>query len=162
MSATVDTLRHFTMFKECTDEELAEIAELCREEYQDYNEELFHEGELAEKLYLVLDGKLSLEKRVQLGRSGSSRRATVSIQGPGQAVGWSSLVEPRVYTLSGICLEPTRLLAIDGDDMRRLMGRNPEFGFKLMNAIAMLVKGRMVNTTSTLTHFLSIISRHVY
>ena len=161
MSVTVDTLRRFTIFNDLTDEELAEITKLCREEDQDCSGELFEEGEPAEKLYLVLEGKLSLEKRVRLGRSGSSRRAMVSIQGPGEAVGWSSLVEPRIYTLSGICLEPTKLLAISGDDMRRLMGRNPEFGLKLMNAIALLVKGRMVNTTNTLTHFLSIISHEL-
>jgi signal transduction histidine kinase len=154
-------LQRFDILAEFNDAQLEEVAKLCREESHGNGVKLFEEGDSAEKLYLVLEGKLLLEKKVQLGRSGSSRKATVSIQGPGQAVGWSSLVAPHNYTMSGVCIEPARLLAIDGDDMRRLMVRDPEIGRKLMNAISMLVKGRMEATTNMLTYFLSIISHEL-
>ncbi len=158
---TFEILQPFEIFEGFSDEELMEIAELCREEYHADGVKLFDEGDPAQKLYLILDGKLSLEKEIQLGRSGSSRRATVSVQGTGQAIGWSSLVTPFLYTMTGVCIEPLKLLAIDGDDIRRLMVSNAEVGLKIMNAIATLVKVRMENTTNTLTYFLSIISHEL-
>lgn len=161
MPITSRILRGFEIFEEFTDEELVEVSELCQEEHHNDGIKLFKEGDQAEKLYLVLEGKISLEKEVQLGRSGSSRQATVSIQGPGQAVGWSSLVAPHIYTMSGICIEPSRLLSIDRRDMRRFMAEDPEAGLKLMDAIATLVRGRLEATTKTLTYFLSIISHEL-
>jgi signal transduction histidine kinase len=161
MHVTSGILRRFEIFEGFTDEELAEVAKLCRAEHHDDGVKLFDEGDPAEKLYLVLEGKVSLEKKVQLGRSGSSRQATVSIQGPGQTVGLSSLVAPHIYTMSGICIEPSRLLTIDGGEMRRFIASDPEAGLKLMSAIATLVQGRMEATSKTLTYFLSIISHEL-
>jgi signal transduction histidine kinase len=161
MPVTPEMLRQFEILEEFTDEELAEVAQLCREERYDARARLFGEGETAERLYLVLEGKISLEKKVQLGRSGSSRTATVSIEGPGKAIGWSSLVTPFTYTASGTCLQPARLLVLDGSAIHRLMARDPKAGLKLMTAIARLVRGRMEDRTSTLTYFLSIIAHEL-
>lgn len=161
MTVTPKMLRQFTIFKSFTDEELVEINKLCREESHQDAFRLFDEDAPAGKLYLILEGKVSLEKEVRLGRSGSSRQAMVTIQGPGQVVGLSSLVAPHIYTMSGVCIEPARLLAIDGKDLCCFAAHDPEAGLKLMNAIATLVKRRMQITTNTLTYFLSIISHEL-
>lgn len=161
MAVASNALQRFEIFETFTDEELTEVAGLCSEERHHDGAKLFDEGDSAEKLYLVLEGKVSLEKTVQLGRSGSSRQATVSIQGSGQAVGWSSLVAPQIYTMSGVCIGPTKLLVIESDDMRRFVAQKPEAGVKLMNAIATLVRDRLEATTKTLTYFLSIISHEL-
>jgi signal transduction histidine kinase len=161
MTVTAKILRQFEIFKEFSDEELVKMAALCREECYPNGVKLFTEGAPAEKLYLVLEGKISLEKRIQLGRSDSSRHATVSIRGPGQLVGWTSLVPPYIYAFSAVCLGPSNLLAIDGHDMRTFMTQNPEAGLKFMERIAVLIRERMEATTSTLTYFLSIISHEL-
>ncbi len=161
MAVTSEMLRRFKIFEAFTDEELTEITKLCREESHSDGFSLFDEEDPAKKLYLILEGKISLEKKVQLGRSGSSRRATVSIRGPGLIVGWSSVVPPHAYTFSGICLEPCKLLAIEGRDIRDFIAHNPERGLEFMIAIATIVRGRMNATTSTLTYFLSIISHEL-
>lgn len=161
MVVTSELLRRFDLFKKLGDEELAELGKLCRKRHWDPGAKLFDEGDPADRLYLVLEGKISLEKRVELGRSGSSRKATVSIRGPGNTVGWSSLVEPWTYTLSAVCIEPSTLLAIEGADLRGFETNHPEVEVKLMNAVAMLVRGRMEDTTHTLTYFLSIIAHEL-
>ncbi len=161
MPVTPESLQRFELFTEFTDEDLAELAKLCTEKHCSHGAKLIEEGDPADRLYLVLDGKLSLEKRVQLGRSGSSRKATISIRGPGNAIGWSSLVEPWTYTLSAVCIEPCRLLVIEGRDIRCFGADNPEAGLKLMNAIARIVRGRMEDTTHTLSYFLSIIAHEL-
>lgn len=161
MAVTSKMLRRFRIFEAFTDKELIEIAKLCREESHPDGFRFFDEDAPAEKLYLILEGRVSLEKKVQLGRSGSSRQATVSIRGPGLVVGWSSIVVPHIYTLSGVCLGPCRLLTIDGHDMRHFITHNPEAGLRIMTAAATIIRGRMEATSSTLTYFLSIISHEL-
>jgi signal transduction histidine kinase len=161
MAATSEMLRRFKIFEAFTDEELTEIAWLCRQESYPDGFSLFGEDAPAEKLYLILEGKISLEKKVQLGRSGSSRQATVSIRGPGLIVGWSSVVPPHAYAFSGICLEPCKLLALEGQNLRDFIVRNPESGLKFMIAIATIVRGRMKASISTMTYFLSITSHEL-
>ncbi len=161
MAVTFKMLRRFELFEAFTDKELAEIAKFCWEEFHPDGFRLFYEDAPAERLYLILEGKISLEKKVQLGRSGSSRQATFSIRGPGLVVGWSSIVTPHTYAFSGICLEPCKLLALDGHDMRRFIIHNPEAGLRFMTTIAMIIRERMEATSSTLTYFLSIISHEL-
>jgi signal transduction histidine kinase len=161
MTITFKVLRQFEVFKEFSDEELVKIAALCQEERHANGVKLFNEGDPAEKFYLVLKGKISLEKRIQLGRSGSSRHAPICIRGPGQLVGWTSIVEPHVYVFSAVCLEPSKLLAIEGHAMRYFMAQNPQAGLRFMAAIATLIRERMEATTSTLTYFLSTISHEL-
>ena len=161
MSVTAETLRRFEIFEGFTDVELGEVAQLCRREQYDNGARIFEEGRSAEILYLLLDGKISLERKVQLGRSGSSRQATVSILTPGHVLGWSGVVEPCVYTATANCIEPTAVLAINGIELRRFMARDPEAGLKLMTAIAEIVRGRMEATTNTLTYFLSVIAHEL-
>lgn len=161
MTSLTETLRRFDVFEGFTDEELIQIASLCREEAYDDGDVIFAEDMPAEKLYLILDGKVSLEKRVQLGRSGSRRRATVSVVGTNQAMGWSSLIAPHLYTSSGVCLEPTKVLAINGEELRRFMAQDPAAGYQILDKIASIVKMRLQNTTAMMTYFLSIVSHEL-
>lgn len=161
MTSLTETLRRFDVFEGFTDEELVQIASLCREEAYDDGDVIFAEDMPAEKLYLILDGKVSLEKRVQLGRSGSRRRATVSVVGTNQAMGWSSLIAPHLYTSSGVCLEPTKVLAINGEELRRFMAQDPAAGYQILDKIASIVKMRLQNTTAMMTYFLSIVSHEL-
>jgi signal transduction histidine kinase len=161
MTVTPEIFRRFKAFESFTDKELAEIAKLTQEKSCQPGMTLFSESTPAEKLYLILEGKISLEKKVQLSRSGSSRQATVSIQGPGQMAGWTSIVAPHVYTLSGVCLEPAKLLVLDGQDIQRFIAEDPEAGLKFMAIIATIIRQRMEATTGTLTYFLSIISHEL-
>jgi signal transduction histidine kinase len=119
------------------------------------------EDEPAEWLFLVLEGRLSLEKTVQLGRSGSSRRATIDVVGPYQVGGWSSVIAPHTYTSTGVCQEPARVLLLDGRALHALIARYPTTGPVFMDAIAAIISSRLRQTTTTLTYFLSIISHEL-
>ena len=91
MAITVKSLRHFDLFSGLTDEELAEIAQFGREESHQEGDVLLAEGAPADWLFLVEQGKLSLEIEIQLGRGGKTRLATIGYVGAGSAAGRSSL-----------------------------------------------------------------------
>jgi len=161
MPTTIDSLKRFDLFRDLSDETLAEIARLVSEEVHPEGTTLFSEGTSAEYLYLILDGKVSLEKLVQLGRTGTPRRAAISTVGPGYTIGWSSLVPPYEYTSSGICLEDVKILSIPGTKLRALMTEQPEIGSIIYHRVASIIRERMTNATGTLTYFLSIVSHEL-
>lgn len=159
--AKVDSLKRFDVFAELPEEALKEIARLAKQETHPEGTVLFKEGATADKLYLLLEGKISLEMLVQLGSTGTPRRATFNVAGPGNAVGWSSLVPPYIYTSSGVCIEDVKLLALSGDDMRAYMNGHPDIGHAVSQRTASIIRGRMTNATSMLTYFLSIVSHEL-
>ncbi len=159
--AKVDSLKRFDVFAELPEDALKEIARLAKQEKHPEGTVLFQEGTTAHKLYLILDGKISLEMLVQLGSTGTPRRAALNIAGPGNAVGWSSIVPPYLYTSSGVCIEDINLLALPGEDMRSYITEHPDIGYVICQRTASLIRGRMTNATSTLMYFLSIVSHEL-
>lgn len=161
MKLAIETLERFDLLAGLPRDALEEIARLAKEEKHASNTMLFNEESPAEFLYLLVSGKISLEKYVQLGNTGTPRRATISVIGPWQAVGWSSLVSPYIYTSSGICIEDTVVLAIAGEGLRTLMSKQPAAGYEFMSRVATITRSRLVNVTATLTYFLSIVSHEL-
>ncbi|HEC34476.1 MAG TPA: cyclic nucleotide-binding domain-containing protein [Chloroflexi bacterium] len=158
---TVEMLKRFPLLAYLPVEDLSELMEICEIETWEKGEVFAREREPADRLRLVLLGKVALDKRIQLGRHGSVRRATVGIVGPGGAVGWSALVAPYVFTLSGVCLESCKFIALDARLLQDFMARNPRAAYKLMEGIAELVGTRLRDMTDTLTYFLSIVSHEL-
>jgi len=158
---TTETLRRFPFFEGFTDEELDQILSIAQERSFAAGEVIFNEGDPAENFCLLLEGKVSLEKRIQLGRHGTPRRAPVSVIGPYEVLGWSALVEPHILTLSGVCLEPCRILMIHAPRLRRWMRQNPHAGYQLLNSATKLIASRLRAATATLTYFLSIVAHEL-
>jgi len=161
MSTTRETIGQFDLFSDLSQDALDRIARLTTETNFTTGAKLFQEGEDADNLYLILEGKVSLEKRVQLGRTGTPRQATISVVGPGNTVGWSSLVPPYNYTSTGVCVEPCLALAICGEELRDYLERDPKIGAQIYHRVASIVRSRMASATSTLTYFLSIVSHEL-
>jgi signal transduction histidine kinase len=157
---TAEMLKRFPLLAYLDRGDLGELMEIC--EIETWEEgEVFAEGDPADKLLLLLLGKVAMDKRIQLGRHGSVRKANVSIVGPGGAVGWSSVVAPYIYTLSCVCLEPCKFIVIEGQQLREFMARNPQAAHRLMSGITELVGTRLSDMTSMLTYFLSIVSHEL-
>jgi signal transduction histidine kinase len=158
---TVEMLKRFPLLAYLDREDLDELIEICEIETWEGGEVFAREGELVDKMRLLLLGSAALDKRIQLGRQGSVRRANVSIIGPGRAMGWSALVSPYLFTLSGVCLEPCKFIALDAQSLRDFVERNPRAAYRLMTGIAELVGSRLKDMTNTLTYFLSIVSHEL-
>lgn len=75
--------------------------------------------------------------------------------------GFSTLTYPYIYATSAVCVEPVRVIVIDGEPLRTYLKEHPEAGFKVMNALAALIGGRYRIATNTLTYFLSIVSHEL-
>jgi len=161
MTVATEALQRLELFAGLPPDVLARIAPMAAEERNPDGTLLFSEGASAKSLFLVLEGRISLEKRVQLGRTGTPRRASIEIVGPGHAVGWSSLVAPHEYTSSGICQGETMVLVISGERLRRLMAEEPAAGYLILQRVASIIRERLTSSTATLTYFLSVVSHEL-
>ena len=144
----------------CLEDRLA-IAAFTSEQTHDEGELLLIEGERADKLFVLERGKVSLEKKVQLGRHSTPRNATINYIGPYQMTGFSALVHPYIYTTSAICVEPTRTIILDGPALRAYLDNHPAVGLKVMDKLTALISDRYRQATSTLTYFLSVVSHEL-
>jgi signal transduction histidine kinase len=158
---TVEMLKRFPLLAHLPREDLAELMDVCEIETWEAGQIVGHEGDRADKLRLVLLGKVALDKRIQLGPHGTVRRANVSIIGPGRAFCWSAVVAPHILTLSSVCLEPCKFIAIDSGRLQAFMEKNPLTACRFMNSITELVGSRLRDATNMLTYFLSIVSHEL-
>ena len=88
---------------------------------------IFHEGEAAEKFFLIREGKVALQIT-------SERRGALNIQtlGPGEILGWSWLLPPYLWKLAAKVIDPTRALAIDGHCLRDKAAQDHDLGYELL------------------------------
>lgn len=114
---------------------------------------LFHEGEPANRFFLIQNGRIALETR-----TGCSQSTRVQLLGPGEVLGWSWLFPPFSWHFTARALEPTKAAVLDGGRLLVMAEENPEFGYDLMRRVAQLVIARLQATRkhlvqSTNDHF---------
>jgi len=158
---TAERLSRAEIFRGLPDKDLIAMAEYCQEENHLENHILLLEGEPAEKLYVIERGKVALEKKIQIGRHSTPRNATIGYVVPGKIAGFSTLTLPYVYATSAMCVEPTRVIAIDGDPLRDYLQSHPQAGFIVMSNLTTLIASRYRKANNTLTFFLSIVSHEL-
>ena len=161
MPTPAETLERFDLFASIPTDALTAIAPLANETTYPDGTLLFSEGTPADNLYLIVSGRVSLEKRVQLGRTGTPRRAPIDTAGPGQTVGWSSLIPPHQYTSSGVCQGVAKVLVIPGAQLRQVMAEHPAAGYEILTRVASIIRQRLASTTATLSYFLSVVSHEL-
>lgn len=141
--------------------DLLSIAEFCYEDKYDEGQALLVEGEAADRLFVIERGRVALDKKVQLGRHSTPRNATIDYIVPGKVAGVSALVSPYRYSTSAVCVEPTRVIVLDGVALRQYLEEHPAVGFQVLAVLSSLIGNRYRLATSTLTYFLSVVSHEL-
>ena len=104
---------------------------------------LFREGHKAERLYILVDGKIQIS--IQLS-SRPERLIMSVIDEPGQVFGWSALVAPYQYTASALCETDGRLLATKGGALMQVLKQDPTLGFVLTQRLVEVIGTRLGRT----------------
>lgn len=102
---------------------------------------LFREGSANDNLYLVRSGRLGVEMNVP-GR-GAVRILTL---GPGEMIGWSSLLDQGQVTATTVAVEDSQLVYASASSLRRVSEANHHFGYHLMRQMASALSKRLVAT----------------
>jgi CRP-like cAMP-binding protein len=133
-----ELLRRFRCFGTISDASLKAVAMIAEEQLASAGTELFHEGDPADRLRIIVDGEVRIQYTM-----GNSEPRTVDTLIQGDLVGWSALVEPYKMTSVATASVDTRLIAIEAARLRELCDRDPLLGHRLMTQVARLLADRL-------------------
>lgn len=106
---------------------------------------IFQEGEMANRFYLIQEGKVRLETHAKDGAS-----VTIQDIGAGDVLGWSWLFPPYYWHFDARAIEPTTAIFFYGTRLREQCESDHDLGYELMKRMAEVVVGRLQMTRLTL------------
>ncbi len=121
--------------------EMVKLRACCQPGQAREGERLCLEGGEAREFFLLTQGLVEL--RYELPRGESSSDQALSTVAPGGSWGWSALVPPHHYTLSGFCTSPAcRFLRLNREELWELFESNHRMGYIFMRNLAGLIGQR--------------------
>jgi CRP-like cAMP-binding protein len=144
----IDALRENRFLRDIDLDHLDRIAKISQVREFDAHDVVFREGDTADSVYLVVSGQLSLE----LSPGSTAYRKQLVTVGPGEILGWSSLVESPRFAATAVVVEPTRLVRIDGARLRAICDENPQFGYEITRRTLRALAKRLTETWRQLSY----------
>lgn len=143
-------LKECRLFSTLSGAALEKIASLAVEKDYDAGTTIFREGDSADYLLVLEEGRVALQIALPEAPGGMVRRGTVDVVTKNEVVGWSAIVEPYIYTLTAVCLQKTRVLSISGVKLRGLIRDNQVVGYGILKELVKVVASRLDDTRQVL------------
>ena len=116
-----------------------EIMNSAETESHQAGEMLFHEGDPAGRLFILLKGSIKLS----LGHTG---RVVYLVSHAGELFGWSSLVGRSSYSASAECMTPTKLLRFDKNRLKEIIQKDAASSVTLFQSLAAILGERLIRS----------------
>lgn len=102
------------------------------------DELLFRQGDASKALYLIVEGEIDIEKETD------GNTVTIATLVPGVVVGEMSLLTDEDRSASArVSTEAATVLAIQWDDLQKMMNENQSAAYKLIYALSRLLAHRL-------------------
>ncbi len=139
-----EALERAEIFLGLDNADLAKIASLrsCHEADCQAGQIIFKAGERARYIYILKEGQVDLVSGIP---SPASQKPELIVERvtTGSLFGWSALVEPHYYALSGVCKEPSKMVAIDGTELLELFAKDHRLGYEVFQSLARIIGTRV-------------------
>jgi signal transduction histidine kinase len=152
----LEVLKTSNIFEGLGEPMLAKIAAISHEQIHQPGEIIFTEGDIAQNLYILKEGKVALDANLST-RPGSVKRGTIEIILPGEAFGWSAILRSRL-TMGARAISRSETIAVDGKALHFLLAQDTATSAMVMRKVVNIVDSRLAHTRITLAHFLSVAS----
>jgi len=143
---TKRTIRECSVFQLLSDDELEKVLSMAVDKEYEAGDVIFHQGSTADELFVIQEGKVALQMNLSVPLLQMSRSVTVDIQTSNDVLGWSAIVKPQIYTLTAVCLQRVKALAIGGVRLRSLLQDNQHVGHEVLNGLIDVVASRLDET----------------
>ena len=130
MSSTIDLIVGASLFRNCSDTALQDIAAQSHLHFFRAGTSLFYQEDTLGSLWIVTQGRVQLSQLTAAGH-----QVILHIAGPGEEIGLMPALTQVPTSVSAMAVEDSQLLSWDTTTFRALMQRYPELSF---NAIAVL------------------------
>jgi CRP-like cAMP-binding protein len=142
----VDLLKQFAFFEGFKDEHLKNLADTAIQTSHKAGYQMWKKGDPANGFYLLEEGKIVMLMDSYMGPNKSPMQVTVDIVTKGDAMGWSAVVEPYVYTLGARCIDDSRIIAFDAIKLKALLNADHALGSKFLHNTAKVIATRLIHT----------------
>lgn len=123
-------------------EELKDISELARIEEFNTGDYVFKEGDKAEKIYMVLEGRVAVEIEI-----GPNKKAAVYTETKGKMFGYPSLIKPHTFSTYARCLDRVKLITLSADELvEKIFKSDCRRGYLVMNKLAEIIAMKLKET----------------
>jgi CRP-like cAMP-binding protein len=143
---SADRLKQYTLFKGFSEEQIKKLADIATEESYKAGFQLWEKGDPAKNLYLLESGKIVLAMGAYMGTAKPPMQVTVDLITKGDAMGWSAIIEPYVYTLGARCIDDSKVIVFDAAKLRELLNKDSTLGYEFMRATAKVIATRLTHT----------------
>ena len=150
MADAKSVLKAVSIFKDLDDEELGQVADVCKEEKFNSGEYIFKEGEHGNRLYLIVEGEVRISRDVP----GSGEEALAVLK-QGALFGEMAVFDRSERSTHAISNGGTTCLTITRPDFEMLLDFNREMAYKVLWAVVRLLSTRLRSTNDSLRSFLA-------
>ena len=106
-----ELLARFALIEDFSEGQIEVLRPIIEDIRFDTDQVIFNQGDSADYLYFVLDGRVSIRFKPEDGPE-----LTVSEVDQGEVFGWSSALGSHSYTSSAICSECGLFIRMEGED----------------------------------------------
>ena len=125
-----EALERCELFRDLDRHQLMAVAALVEEHAIEPNEILIGEGEPARYLFIVIEGRGVAQVELDQGWM------SLGLVGPGEAAGWSSLVDGQVYPATVKALTSMRVIRIEASGLMLLLNLEPNIGHPVQRSLS--------------------------
>ena len=126
------------LFKELSPEIRKEISEIMVEETYPPGSSVFKAGDPADSFYLIVDGRVILTV-------GTEGQIDYTASVPGEAFGWTGMVDRPTYVATAECLTPCKLVKIEKTRLDRILKKDLGSGMIFFKRLAAAVVQRLID-----------------
>jgi CRP/FNR family transcriptional regulator, cyclic AMP receptor protein len=145
-----EILRTCELFCELSDNELKSLADLCQIEKFEAGDQIYEQGSIGTKLYILARGRATLERNIDLY---GTRKAKVNVfslieQANRRVMGsWYTLIgKQHVHMCSAICDKPTKIVSIRCSELRDTMVKDSKIRIKILEKLVLLLRDRIISS----------------
>jgi CRP-like cAMP-binding protein len=143
-------IRQAAIFVDLTDDELAHVAEICKDQRFKFGQTIFREGEPGNRLYIIAEGEVRISRDVP----GSGEEALAVLK-QGACFGEMSIFDRSERSTDAIANTDTTLLTISRSDFEIMLDFNRDIAYKVLWAVVRLLSSRLRQTNDNLRSFLA-------
>jgi len=145
-----EILRMCELFSDLSDNELESIAKMSRIEKFGPGKKIYEQGDVGTKLYILSEGRVTLERRVDLG---GVRVANITVFALKEQTnrrlmgGWCALVgKQHIQMCSAVCEIPTKVISMRCSDLRETMIKDSTIRIKILEKLILMLRDRLYSS----------------
>ena len=143
----IEILKKCEFFNHLTEDELQSIARMGKIEEYNAGDEIFKQGDIGTKLYILSEGLISLYRNIQLV---NNRKGSITVyearEKPFRRLlgSWFALIgEQHILMCSAKCEKPSKIISIATEDLRKFLEKDIEIRVKILEKLVLLLKDRL-------------------